>query len=119
MMRKLSVFFSASLVGLSAPAMAAPIISSSALQVHNDQAGGVGVDIIVVKKPEVFGDECAALSTVKIEYTQRRYGKVEVDKGSMKACKSDSCKLQLNWTHAPAGRLSYRVKAHWKQKKCK
>lgn len=105
------------MVGSAVPA-AASTISHSTVKKHLEEAGGEGIDTVTIKTPKAFINQCAVLSNVKIEYIQRRYGEVVVEPKSIKRCKVGSCKLRLNWKHAPAGRLSYRVKAHWKLSKC-
>ncbi|PWQ92536.1 hypothetical protein [Leucothrix pacifica] len=104
---------------LSASLHAAPNITNSIVKEHFEEAGGEGVDIVTMRKPKAFVDQCGTISAVSINYTQRRYGKVTVDQRTVKACtKIKSCELRLIWLHAPAGRLSYSVKAHWTKTAC-
>lgn len=107
-----------SLAAISAASTVGPTISLSVVKEHLEEAGGEGIDIVSIKTPQIFVNRCANLSNVKIEYIQRRYGKVTVEPTSIKKCRVGQCKLRLNWRHAPAGRLSYRVKARWKLSKC-
>ena len=111
----LSIVF---ITAISATGHAAPIVSHSPVKEHFEEAGGEGFDMVTLKVPKTFTNQCATINSVKIDYIQRRYGKVVVEQKSIKACKAGPCKLRLNWKHAPAGRLSYRVKASWKQANC-
>jgi hypothetical protein len=106
------------LLSMSSTIYAASIVTYSDVKEHFEEAGGEGVDVVIMKKPNTLATQCASLSDVKVKYIQRRYGKVTVEAKSVKACKVGPCKLRLSWRHAPAGRLSYQVKGHWAKTDC-
>lgn len=120
MILKEFILYTALLTTLSGSLNAAPTITYSITKEHFEEAGGEGVDIIIMEKPKAFVNQCATLSAVSINYIQRRYGKVTVEPNTVQVCtKVKSCELRLIWMHAPAGRLSYSVKAHWTKTACR
>ena len=97
-------------------ANAASQSSHTAVKQHGASSGGKGKDVITLKKPkEVAANVCAVFSDASLEYRKRRFGEAKIEKKPAKGCNpaKQACKLTVDWRHAPAGRLNYRVKVQW------
>ena len=83
---------------------------------HGASSGGKGKDVITLKKPKVAAtNACAVFADASVEYRKRRFGEAKIEKKPAKGCNpaKQTCKLTVDWRHAPAGRLNYRVKVQW------
>lgn len=83
---------------------------------HGASSGGKGKDVITLKKPKaVAANACAVFADASVEYRKRRFGEAKIEKKPAKGCNpaKQACKLTVDWRHAPAGRLNYRVKVQW------
>ena len=97
-------------------AYAAGQSSYTALKQHEASSGGKGKDVFTLKKPkEVEATDCVVFIDAIFEYQKRRFGEAKIEKKPAKACNpaKQACKLTVDWRHAPAGRLHYRVKIKW------
>lgn len=100
-------------------AYAASQSSHTDIKQHGASSGGKGKDVITLKKPkEVPAAACAVFADASVEYRKRRFGEAKIEKKPAKGCNpaKQACKLTVDWRHAPAGRLNYRVKVKWNVK---
>lgn len=90
--------------------------SHTEVKQHGASSGGKGKDVITLKKPTgVDATACAVFADASVEYRKRRFGEAKIEKKPAKGCNpaKQACKLTVDWRHAPAGRLNYRVKVQW------
>lgn len=90
--------------------------SHTRLMKHNASSGGEGKDVVMLKRPEkVAANTCVGFVDAKVEYRKRRFGKATIAKKPEKGCDpaKKACQLTVEWSHSPAGLLSYRLKVDW------
>ncbi len=95
---------------------AASEFSHTGVKQHQASSGGKGKDVITLQKPkDVAATACAVFADASVEYRKRRFGEAKIEKKPAKGCNpsKQACKLTVDWRHAPAGRLNYRVKVQW------
>ncbi|MGB0845786.1 MAG: hypothetical protein ACPGSM_03630 [Thiolinea sp.] len=85
---------------------------------HGESSGGKGNDPFTLKGPKVSGAACAVFVDASVDYKKRRFGEAKIVNKPAKGCNpaKQTCRLSVDWRHAPAGRLNYRITASWKIK---